>query len=55
MDTNDSNRNETKHNGERRPYVAPAIEDTAVFETLAAGCGRLAGEPVPACIANPSQ
>ena len=55
MDTNDSNTHDKKQNIERRPYVAPAIEDTAVFETLAAGCGRLAGEPTPSCITNPSQ
>lgn len=28
----------------RRPYEAPAVADSAVFETLALACGKTVGE-----------
>ncbi|MEC7518553.1 MAG: hypothetical protein VYE22_01745 [Myxococcota bacterium] len=38
------------------PYVPPAIEESAKFETLALSCGKVPGDGTPQCeVFNPTQ
>lgn len=45
MADDDSNFSASPPDGRRAPYEPPAVEDSAVFETLALSCVKSAEEP----------